>query len=70
MFGNLSDLFGLSIRDRVLMFGVYVCQILRLLTEFLTHCLAIFFIDIDRLGPSTAPTKLAHDYRLVSLVHF
>ena len=51
----LTDSFGLSIKDRVLMFEVYAFQILRLLTECLTHCLAIFFTAIDRPGLSTVP---------------
>ena len=50
-----TDSFGLSVRDRVLMFEVYAFQILRLLTERLTHYLAVFFTDIDRPGPSTTP---------------
>ena len=33
------------------MFEVYALQMLCLLTECLTHCLAIFFTDIDRSGP-------------------
>ena len=47
----------LSIRDCVLMFEVYAFQMLCLLTEYLTHCLAIFFTDIDRPGPSTTPRR-------------
>ena len=62
--------FGLSIRDRVLMFAVYAFLMLRLLTECLTHCLVIFFTDIDRPGPSTTPTKIAHVCPTMSVVHF
>ena len=51
----LTDSFGLSIRNGVLMFEIYDFQILHLLTEYLTHCLAVSFIDIDRPGPSAAP---------------
>ena len=51
----LTDAFRLSIRDRVLMFEVYAFQILHLLTDCLTHCLAISFTDLDRPGPSAAP---------------
>ena len=37
---------GLRIRDCILMFEVYVFQILYLLTECLTHCLVVSFTDI------------------------
>ena len=57
---TLTDSFGLSIRDRVLMFEVYAFQILRLLTECLTHYLAIFFTDIDRSGPLTVLEVSSH----------
>ena len=40
-------------RDRILMFEVYVFQMLCLLTECLTHCLVVFFTDIDQSEPST-----------------
>ena len=51
----LTNSFGLSIRNGVLMFEIYDFQILHLLTEYLTHCLAMSFPDLDRLGPSSAP---------------
>ena len=51
----LTDSVGLSIRNGVLMFEIYVFQLLHLLTEYLTHCLAVSFTDLDRLGPSAAP---------------
>ena len=35
------------------MFEVYAFQMLCLLTECLTHCLVVFFTDIDRSGPFT-----------------
>ena len=50
----LTDSFGLSISNGVLMFEIYVFQILHLLTECLTHYLAVSFTDLDRPGPSTA----------------
>ena len=50
----LTDSFGLSISNGVLMFEIYVFQILHLLTEYLTHCLAMSFTDLDRPGPSAA----------------
>ena len=47
-----------SIKDRVLMFEVYIFfQQLCLLTECLTHCLVVFFTDIDRPEPSTTPSR-------------
>ena len=52
------------------MFEAYAFQILRLLTKCLTRCLAVFYTDIDRPGPSTAPKKLAHIYPTVSTVQF
>ena len=52
----LTDLFGLSISNGILMFEIYVFfQILHLLTEYLTHCLAVSFTDLDQPGPSAAP---------------
>ena len=48
---------GLRIRDCILMFEVYVFQILYLLTECLTHCLVVFVTDIDRPEPSTTPRR-------------
>ena len=57
VFVNSSDSFGISIRDRVLIFEVHAFQILRLLTEYLTHCLVVLFTDTDRPGASTAPRR-------------
>ena len=54
----LTDSFGLSISNGVLMFEIYVFQILHLLTKYLTHCLAVSFNNLDQLGPSTAPSDL------------
>ena len=51
---GFSDSFRLIIRDRVYMFDVYAFQILRLLTELFNSLFSYFFIDTDRLGPSTA----------------
>ena len=51
----LTDSFGLSIRNGVLMFEIYDFQILHLLIECVTHRLAIFFTDLDRPSPSAAP---------------
>ena len=39
------------------MFEAYAFQILRLLTECLTHYLVVLFTDIDRPGPSTTPQR-------------
>ena len=54
MYCVVTDSFGLSIRNGVLMFEIYDFQILHLLTEYLTDCLAVSFTDLDRPGPSTA----------------
>ena len=51
----LTDSFGLSIRNGVLIFEIYVFQILHLLTEYLTHYLVVLFTDLDRPGPSVVP---------------
>ena len=55
---ELVGFFGLIWIDYkrcVYMFDVYTFQILRLLTECLTNCLAVLFTDIDLSGPSTTP---------------
>ena len=51
----ITDSFELSIKNCILMFEIYVFQILHLLIECVTHCLAISFTDLDRPGPLAAP---------------
>ena len=52
------------------MFDIYAFQILRLLTELFNSLSSYFFYRYKSARTHNCPTKLAHVYPSVSLVHF
>ena len=70
VFVNSSDSFGISIRDRVLIFEVHAFQILRLLTEYFNSLVSCSLYRYRSTRTLDCPTKITHFHPTVSTVQF